>query len=128
MGPPGGPLDSSCREAPMRSIRSAVAHGLRPRLQAGLAALLLLAASAIPAASQEVRIVTEPDGTRLQVDGEDFMVLGMNWDYFPRGTTYSYNFWGQPDALIQAALDREDGAHADHWPNTIQVYNGIPPR
>jgi beta-galactosidase len=112
----------------MRSIRSAVAHGLRPRLQAGLVALLLLAASAVPVASQEVRIVSEPDGTRLQVDGEDFMVLGMNWDYFPRGTTYSYNFWGQPDALIQAALDREMGLMRTMGANTIRVYNGIPPR
>lgn len=112
----------------MRSIRSAVAHGLGPRIRAGLVALFLLTVGALPAASQEVRIVTEPDGTRLQVDGEDFMVLGMNWDYFPRGTTYSYNFWGQPDALIQAALDREMGLMQTMGANTIRVYNGIPPR
>ena len=30
------------------------------------------------------------DGTTLVVNGEDFMVNGMNWDYFPIGTNYSF--------------------------------------
>ncbi len=109
----------------MRPIRPVPRRRIRQGFRCALIALLL---SAAPAVAQEVRIVEDASGTRLQVDGEDFMVLGMNWDYFPRGTTYSYNFWGQPDALIQAALDREMGLMRTMGANTIRVYNGIPPR
>ena len=37
------------------------------------------------------------------------MINGMNWDYFPRGTNYSFNFWNQSDDFIIAALDSEMG-------------------
>ncbi len=44
---------------------------------------------------------------RLKVNGQDFMVNGMNWDYFPVGTNFSYSIWKQPDDIIMAALDAE---------------------
>ncbi|MDH3215502.1 MAG: hypothetical protein OEN01_04315, partial [Candidatus Krumholzibacteria bacterium] len=54
-----------------------------------------------------VRVVSGASGAKLQVDGRDFMVFGMNWDYFPIGTNYAYSLWTQPDAVIEAALARE---------------------
>ncbi len=55
-----------------------------------------------------MRVVTDDAGSRLQVDGRDFMVLGMNWDYLPdRRRTTPTSLWGQPDDVIEAALDRE---------------------
>ena len=75
-----------------------------------------------------VEVVKDASGHRLQVDGEDFMVQGINWDYFPIGTTYSYNFWAEPDDLIEAALDREMGLARTMGVNTIRIYAGIPPR
>ena len=35
------------------------------------------------------------------------MINGMNWDYFPIGTNYSYSLWTQPESVIQQALDDE---------------------
>jgi hypothetical protein len=35
-----------------------------------------------------VTVEKSDDGWKLLVDGEPFMVNGMNWDYFPRGTNY----------------------------------------
>ena len=35
------------------------------------------------------------------------MINGMNWDYFPIGTNYSYSLWTQSDETIKAALDAE---------------------
>ena len=57
-----------------------------------------------------VRVVTDAGGSRLQVDGRDFLVQGMNWDYFPVGQNYAYNFWGQPDDVHPHGARPRDGA------------------
>jgi hypothetical protein len=54
------------------------------------------------------------------------MINGMNWDYFPIGTNYSYSLWNQSDAFIQQALDDEMGLLKNMGVNTIRVYSGIP--
>ena len=107
----------------MHSIRSLV-DGVIRRFGVALATVAALAAAPIHA--QDVRLVEDGSGIRLQVDGDDFMVLGVNWDYFPRGTTYNYDFWGQPDDFVRAALDREMGLLKTMGANTIRVYAGIP--
>ncbi|GJM62984.1 glycosidase [Persicobacter diffluens] len=76
----------------------------------------------------QVRVQQLESGMKLQVDGKDFMVNGMNWDYFPIGTNYSYSLWNQPDDIIQAALDTEMSLLKNMGVNTIRVYTGIPPR
>ncbi|MFY8096763.1 MAG: glycosidase, partial [Flavobacterium sp.] len=58
--------------------------------------------------------------------GKDFMINGMNWDYFPIGTNYSYSLWNQSDNLIQEALDEEMGLLKNMGVNTIRVYSGMP--
>ena len=78
--------------------------------------------------SAMVKVISNHEGQKLQVAGEDFMIFGMNWDYFPIGTNYAYNFWAQPDELIIAALDRELGLLKEMGANTIRQYNSIPPR
>ncbi len=97
----------------------------------GLLAAPLSDAAAQPDAAgtapvAQIRIVSDGAGHRLQVDGRDVMIRGVNWDYFPVGTNYSYNFWGQPDAFIAAALDREMSLIRNAGMNAIRVYNGIP--
>ena len=105
---------------------------LRLAAVASLAPLAVMGLMAHPgsavAQTPEIKVVTDGSGSRLQVDGEDFMVLGMNWDYFPVGTTYSYNFWAQPDDMIQAALDREMSLLKAMGVNSIRQYAGVPPR
>ncbi len=91
-----------------------------------LAALILLGASS--AAAQVARVVSDDAGMRLQVDGRDFMVLGMNWDYFPIGQNYAYSLWTQPDDVIEAALAREMPLLKSMGVNTIRQYTGVPPR
>ncbi len=78
--------------------------------------------------AQRVQVVTDAAGSRLQVDGRDFMVLGMNWDYFPIGQNYAYNFWGQPDDFIKSALDREMSLLKSMGVNAIRQYAGVPPK
>ncbi|MFZ1748971.1 MAG: glycoside hydrolase family 2 TIM barrel-domain containing protein, partial [Saprospiraceae bacterium] len=51
---------------------------------------------------------------------------GMNWDYFPIGTNYTYSLWTQADATIMAALDSEMSLLKNMGVNTIRVYTGIP--
>ena len=98
---------------------------------------LLALALAAPALAQEeagdnpmpvIELIRDDAGTRLQVDGEDTMVRGVNWDYFPVGTTYNYNFWTEPDHIIEAALDREMSLLKAMGGNAIRVYVGITPK
>jgi len=74
------------------------------------------------------RVVGDASGLRLQVDGRDFMIFGMNWDYFPIGTNYNYSLWKQPEEVIEAALAREMPLLKAMGVNAIRVYVGIPAR
>lgn len=77
----------------------------------------------------EVSIVENSEGQMLMVDGKPLMLNGMNWDYFPRGTTNpSYNFWGQSDDFIKAALDSEMSLLKNMGVNVIRMYTGVKPR
>ncbi len=102
-----------------------------------LAALLTLlsvpaTAAAAPAGSaatpSTVRVVADEAGAKLQVDGRDFMVFGMNWGYMPIGENYLYSLWSQPDDVIVEALSREMPLLQDMGVNAIRQYAGIPPR
>ena len=76
--------------------------------------------------ANKVNVVRDNSGTRLVVDGQDFMINGMNWDYFPIGTNYSYSLWNQPEEVIKGALDYEMSFLRNMGVNTIRVYTGIP--
>ena len=97
-------------------------------------AAVATASFATPVAAQDaappmpvIELVKDDSGTRLQVDGEDMMVLGVNWDYFPVGTTYNYSFWTEPDHIIEAALEREMSLLKAMGGNAIRAYVGITP-
>lgn len=75
-----------------------------------------------------VTVHRDKAGFKLQVDGHDFMIIGMNWGYMPIGENYSYSFWDKPDPFIRAALDREMSLLTRMGINAIRQYDGIPPR
>ena len=74
----------------------------------------------------DVRVHRDSRGWTLRVDGEDLLVRGMNWDYFPIGTNYNYSLWSQTDEFIQEALDYEMSLMQAMGVNAIRVYVGIP--
>ena len=88
--------------------------------------VLFLLTSTAFSQSNDVTIVSNENGMKLRVDGKDFIVNGMNWDYFPIGTNYSYSLWNQSDKFIQEALDDEMGLLKNMGVNTIRVYSGMP--
>ncbi|XLS30806.1 glycoside hydrolase family 2 TIM barrel-domain containing protein [Flavobacteriaceae bacterium M23B6Z8] len=90
--------------------------------------LLLLFMTAGYSQSGKVSVVSNEEGMKLVVDGEDFMINGMNWDYIPIGANYSYNFWAKSDSFIKAALDNEMGLLRNMGVNVIRVYTGIQPK
>ena len=73
-------------------------------------------------------VVVEEDGWRLQVNGTPFMVNGINWDYFPVGTNFSFSLWNQSDEFIKKALDDEMALLKNMNVNAIRVYTGIQPK
>jgi hypothetical protein len=76
----------------------------------------------------KISVISDSSGMKLQVDGEDFMINGMNWDYFPIGTNYSYSLWTQSDDFIKAALDAEMGLLKNMGVNAVRMYNGVQPK
>lgn len=91
-----------------------------------LALILCSVVSNLLIAQQKVSVITSPDGQKLVVNNKDFFINGMNWDYFPIGTNYSYSLWNQSDDFIKRALDYEMGLLKNMGVNTIRQYAGIP--
>lgn len=93
--------------------------------------LLLLASTSLFAQANNVTIENTNNGMKLLVDGQDFMINGMNWDYIPIGQTVattSYQFWNQSDDIIKAALDAEMSLLKNMGVNVIRQYVGVKPK
>ncbi|AUP79419.1 glycoside hydrolase family 2 TIM barrel-domain containing protein [Flavivirga eckloniae] len=90
--------------------------------------VLFLFAITTLAQSQKVSVVSNEEGMKLVVNGKDFMINGMNWDYFPIGTNYNYSLWKQSDDVIKAALDAEMGLLKNMGVNVIRQYTGVQPK
>ena len=80
------------------------------------------------AQANKVSVVNNNEGVKLLVNGNNFMINGMNWDYFPIGTNYTYSLWQQSDDFIKAALDTEMPMLKNMGVNAIRVYAGIQPK
>ena len=77
--------------------------------------------------SDKVSVVNNEEGMKLVVNGKDFMINGMNWDYIPIGTnTVNANFWKKPDDIIKAGLDTEMSLLKNMNVNVIRQYTGVP--
>jgi len=92
-----------------------------------LGALLFLFLVVTHAQCDQVSVVNNNEGMKLMVNGKDFMINGMNWDYYPIGTNYDYSLWNQSDDIIKAALDSEMSLLKDMGVNVIRQYTGIQP-
>jgi len=90
--------------------------------------VLSLVTISVFAQADRVSVKQNSQGMTLTVNGSDFMVNGMNWDYFPIGTNFNYSLWNQPDDIIRAALDREMNMLKNMGVNAIRVYTGIQPK
>jgi hypothetical protein len=80
------------------------------------------------AQSGNIYVETTNNQMKLKVNGKDFMINGMNWDYFPIGTNYNYSLWKQSDDVIKAALDTEMSLLRNMGVNAIRQYTGVPPK
>lgn len=90
--------------------------------------LLILTLSTAEAQPDKVKIIQDEKGVKLLVNNKDFIINGMNWDYFPIGTNYTYSLWTKPDDFIKNALDREMLLLKNIGVNVIRVYTGIQPK
>ena len=90
--------------------------------------LFILALMPLFGQANKVSVDKATNGMRLKVDGKDFMINGMNWDYFPIGQNFTYSLWTQSDDIIKAALDAEMGLLKNMGVNAIRTYVGIQPK
>lgn len=92
-----------------------------------LALFLLLFTSLGLSQVQQVKVVQDGDGQKLEVDGKSFMINGMNWDYIPIGTnTVNAAFWEKSDEIIKAGLDIEMSLLKNMGVNVVRQYTGVP--
>ena len=88
---------------------------------------LFLFTTTIFAQSAKVEVLKDQNGAQLVVNGEKFMMNGMNWDYIPIGTnTVNAAFWKKPDDVIKAGLDTEMSLLKNMGVNVIRQYTGVP--
>ena len=100
---------------------------MKPFVRKETLLLLFLSISVFTAAqTNKITIDNNNKGIKLLVDEKEIIINGVNWDYFPIGTNYSYSFWDQTDPFIKAALDDEMSLLANMGVNSIRVYSGIP--
>lgn len=116
--------ERTARRRPASPAAAFLLLGLGLALAATLAPAVAVGAPALP----HLAVVNDDSGSRLQVDGRDFMVLGLNWDYVPIGQNYNYSLWVQPDDVIEDALAREMPLLQAMHVNAIRQYVGVPPR
>tara|TARA_R110002073_G_scaffold297764_1_gene464077 strand:- start:3605 stop:6754 length:3150 start_codon:yes stop_codon:yes gene_type:complete len=91
--------------------------------------LFLLTTTMFAQGSDKVSVVKSEKGMKLVVNGKDFMINGMNWDYIPIGTnTVNANFWKKSDEVIKAGLDTEMSLLKNMNVNVIRQYTGVPAR
>lgn len=88
--------------------------------------MFLTLSTTLLAQQGKVAVNNGADGMKLSVNGKDFFINGMNWDYFPIGTNYTYSLWKQSDDVIKAALDYEMPLLKNMGVNTIRQYTGVP--
>lgn len=88
--------------------------------------LFLLFNAVLNAQTGKIEVKSDANGYKLSADGKDLFINGMNWDYFPIGTNFSYSLWKQPDDVIKSALDYEMPLLRNMGVNTIRQYTGIP--
>lgn len=89
--------------------------------------LFLFATSAFAQAGK-VTVEKNAEGMKLVVNGEDFMINGVNWDYVPIGSTITdAGVWGKSDDVIKAALDGEMPLLKNMGVNAIRTY-ALPPK
>ena len=89
--------------------------------------LLFLFVIGTHAQADRVSVIRSQEGTKLVVNGKDFMMNGMNWDYIPIGTnTVNAEFWKKPDDIIKAGLDTEMSLLKNMGVNVIRQYTGVP--
>lgn len=87
---------------------------------------LFLLSNCTVAQHEKIVVKKSPKGFVLEANGTPFFINGMNWDYYPIGTNYTYNFWKQPEDLIKGALDYEMKLLRDMGVNAIRQYTGVP--
>ena len=92
------------------------------------ALLFLFLAQGALAQGNTVMVQNGPDGSKLVVDGQEMMINGMNWDYFPIGTNFNYSLWKQSDEFIKTALDSEMALLKNMNVNAVRMYTGVPPK
>lgn len=77
---------------------------------------------------ESIEIINDVNGWKLQVDGDDYYIKGVVWGYSPRGESYKYNLWAEPDQFIKKVLDYEFPLMREAGINTIRTFSLIPPK
>ncbi len=92
--------------------------------------IIFFSCNVVSSQSNHVIIKKENNnGFVLEVDGRNFIVNGMNWDFIPIGkNAVNSNFWGRSDELIKEGLSKEMSLLKDMNVNVIRQYSEIPPK
>ena len=90
--------------------------------------IVILITNSVFTQTEKISIVSDTSGKKLVVNGKEFIVNGINWDYVPIGNgILDKGIWNQSDDIIKAALDSEMALFKNMGVNAIRTY-GLEPR
>lgn len=101
---------------------------LKPIVPVLLASLLSMASIEAHAQAAKVAVLQDAQGFKLQVEGKDFLIKGMNWGSIPVGENYAYDLWTKPDSFIKDVLDTEMSMMKSMGVNAIRLFSMPPPK
>lgn len=101
--------------------------GLIQGLRHAIALAALALAGCGVQATEVVSTVKDEKGWKLKVEGSDYYIKGVVWEYTPRGENASYNLWEEPEGHVRAVLDYDFSRLEDAGVNTIRSFSMLPP-
>ncbi|MCY1032393.1 hypothetical protein OV207_13055 [Corallococcus sp. BB11-1] len=123
--PSAGPVDAAA--TPGTPVETAPATPAPQAAEAAPAPPPVVAAPSDARRTTVTRVIHDERGFKLQVDGKDFAIHGINWGYTPIGENYRYSLWNQPEDFIKQVLAKEMGLLRDAGINAIRQFDDIPP-
>ncbi len=77
---------------------------------------------------EKVTVVHDAQGWKVQINGKDFFVKGIEWSPTPVGENYSYDLWAQDEKVLKEIVDRDMSFFKSAGINAIRSFTMPPPK
>lgn len=77
---------------------------------------------------EKITVVKDGQGWKIQINGKDFFIKGIEWSPTPVGENYSYSLWDQDEKVLKEIVDRDMTFFKNAGINSIRTFTMPPPK